>query len=135
MYNCTMDIIVDASAILAVLLNEPQKERILELTRGVEFIAPSCIEYEIGNAVSALFRRKLLEVSDGILVWHAYNKVPIRQLPPDFHESLIIAGTEGLYAYDAYYLALAGNLRLPLLTLDAVLKAAASRRGVTCLEV
>lgn len=130
-----MDIIVDASALLAVLLNEPQKERILELTRGVEFIAPSCIEYEIGNAISALFKRRLLEISAGILVWHAYNKVPIRHLSPDFHDALLIAGTEGLYAYDAYYLALAEHLHLPLLTLDTALKTAAGRRGVPCLEV
>lgn len=130
-----MDIIIDASAILAVLLNEPEKEAIIARTVDSALIAPGCVEYEIGNAISALFKRSLINVSDGMLVWHEFNKLPLRQVIPPFHEALLLAGNEGIYAYDAYYLACSEQLRVPLLTLDSTMRRVAEKRGVVCLEV
>lgn len=45
-----MDIVIDASAIIAVLAGEPERERLLSLTSGANLIAPPSVHWEIGNA-------------------------------------------------------------------------------------
>jgi predicted nucleic acid-binding protein len=130
-----MEIIIDASAILAVLLNEPEKHAVIMATEGCVLTAPGCLEYEIGNAVSALYKRKLLAIPEGILVWHEFAKIPVRLVTPPFPSALTLAGTELIYAYDAYYIACAEQLRIPLLTLDSAMMSSALSRGVECLEV
>jgi hypothetical protein len=45
-----MKLIVDANIFLAVVLNEPEKDRIIEKTLGIELISPVILPYEIGNA-------------------------------------------------------------------------------------
>ena len=53
-----MDIITDTNIFLAIALNEPEKEQIIQLTSGVNIIAPEILPYEIGNALSAMIKRK-----------------------------------------------------------------------------
>jgi predicted nucleic acid-binding protein len=130
-----MDIVIDASAILAVLLNEPERARIIEATRGTDLMAPESLPFEIGNALSALLRRKLLGTIDGLAVWHGFSAMPIRFVEVDIPTSLMVAGEEGIYAYDAYILTCAAGYRSPLLTLDKRLTAVARSRGTALLEV
>lgn len=130
-----MEILIDASAILAVLLNEPDKNSIINLTAGSALIAPGCIEYEIGNAISAFYKRSLVDIPDGIFIWHEFCKLPLRQVMPSLHDALLISGSDCVYAYDAYYIACAEQLGIPLLTLDATMRRVAEKRGITCMEV
>jgi predicted nucleic acid-binding protein len=53
-----MDIIVDANIFMAVILNEPDNENIIEATKGVNFVSPEILPYEIGNALSSAVKRK-----------------------------------------------------------------------------
>lgn len=53
-----MDIVIDTSAIIAVIVDEPERERIIELTRGNTLIGPGSILWEIGNAFSTMFERE-----------------------------------------------------------------------------
>jgi predicted nucleic acid-binding protein len=55
------EIVVDASAIIAVILNEPEKSKIIDISDDSLLIAPSSIHWEIGNAISAMFKRKRLK--------------------------------------------------------------------------
>jgi predicted nucleic acid-binding protein len=48
-----MEIIIDANIIIAVVLNEPNNEKVIEATKGVEFVSPDVLPYEIGNALSS----------------------------------------------------------------------------------
>jgi len=130
-----MEVVIDASAILAVLLNEEEKDSIITLTMGLSLLSPGCIEYEIGNAVSALHKRNLISTAEGILIWHEFCKIPIRQVTPNIHDALIIACNESIYAYDAYYLAAAAHYHLPLLTLDDKMRSTAVNIGIQCMEV
>ncbi len=45
-----MDIVVDTSAIMAVIINEAQREILIDLTRGANLLAPASVHWEIGNA-------------------------------------------------------------------------------------
>ena len=55
-----MDIVIDTSALLAVILGEPERNRIVELTYGKTLIAPGSVPWEIGNAFSAMFKQSRL---------------------------------------------------------------------------
>ncbi len=57
-----MDIVVDASVIVAVIVNEPEKDALIELTKGINLIAPHSIHWENGDAFSAMLKRKRIAV-------------------------------------------------------------------------
>lgn len=135
MYNCTMDIVLDASAILAVLLNEPERDSIITSSKGTRLLAPESLPCEIGNAVSALIKRKTLTIAQGVSVYHGFSGIPIRFVPIDFPEAIRIAGEDNLYAYDAYVLQVAQSFQAPLMTLDRRLAAAATRRALDLREI
>ena len=128
-----MNVIVDASAILAVLLDEERKDVVIQATQGAVLVAPSCLEYEIGNALTALIKRDRIQISDAVKTYIEFCKIPIRFESPDIPSSIIIAGKNNMYAYDAYYLSCSERMNLPLLTLDNNLKKIAEERGVICL--
>lgn len=130
-----MEMVIDASAILATLLNEPERGGIMVATRGSSLVAPASIPYEIGNALSALLRRAAIGGVEAHMVWHGFARVPIRFVEVDIPAALTISAASGLYAYDAYLIACAESLRCPLLTLDRRLGSAASARGVPLVEV
>ena len=128
-------ILVDASALLAVLLAERKRVRIVEATRGADLVAPACIPWEIGNALSALMKRRRLGLDQAKELYTRFAKISVRLVDVDFANALAIADRYGLYAYDAYYLECAHRLRFPLLTLDAGMGAAAAEIGIVTLEV
>jgi len=130
-----MDIVTDVSVLLAVILGEPERERILELTHGHSLVGPGSIPWEIGNAFSSLMKQHRLsmpEVAQGLII---FQSVPLRYLSVDMDNALSIAEGANLYAYDAYFLDCASRHAAPLLTLDRVLRQAAERIGVRVLEV
>ena len=53
-----MKFVVDASVIIAVIANEPEKEQLIEITKGADLLAPSSIHWEIGNTFSAMIKRR-----------------------------------------------------------------------------
>ena len=53
-----MKLIIDTSVIIAVLANEPIKKKLIKLTKNVELLAPKSVHWEIGNAFSAMLKKK-----------------------------------------------------------------------------
>jgi predicted nucleic acid-binding protein len=129
-----MDIIVDASAIIAVLVNEPIKERLVALTAKADLVAPHSVHWEIGNAFSAMLKRKRIGVDQAIQALQIYARIPIRFVEVELQEALRIAHAQRIYAYDAYLIRAAAKYGAPLLTLDRALIAAAQAQGVRVVE-
>ncbi len=50
-----MDIVIDTSALIAVIVDEPERDKIIELITGNALIGPGSIPWEIGNAFSAMY--------------------------------------------------------------------------------
>jgi hypothetical protein len=71
-----MEITVDTSAIMAVLLNEPSKERLREQTRGVELVSAPTLPWEVGNGLSALFKRKRLDRNQAAIALMSFRQIP-----------------------------------------------------------
>ncbi len=122
--------VVDTSAVLAVLLEEPERIALIAATRGATLYAPPSLPWEIGNALVALLRRRRLTLADARRVWDAFQSVPLRLIDVDVGQAIASAPELGLYAYDAYMLELASQRGLPLLTLDQKLRDAARARGI-----
>jgi predicted nucleic acid-binding protein len=59
-----MEIISDASAFLAIVLNESDREWVIGKTRGASIVAPEILPYEIGNALTAILKRGRLNTQE-----------------------------------------------------------------------
>lgn len=127
------DIVIDASCVLSFLLNQEGSENVVSLVGENQLIAPSCLPFEIGNAISKLIKRKLISVFEGVAVFHEFARIPIRLIDPDIPNSIVIAGESESYAYDCYYLNIASQMVLPLFTYDDKMKETAEKRGIKCL--
>lgn len=130
-----MRIVTDSSVFLAAVLNEPEKARIIDLTRGHDLIAPEVLPFELGNALSSLYRRKRLSKSDVLSIWDSLMDIPVELKPIEIRSALEIAIKSKVYAYDAYFLECARHWRCPLLTLDRGLEAIAVENGIQVLEI
>ena len=129
-----MEIVIDTAALLAVLLEEPERPALLAATTGAVLFAPASLPWEVGNALVAAVRCRRLTAAQAQAGWTAYQTIPIRLVEVDIGRAMALATERGLYAYDAYMLELARNRGLPLLTLDAKLSDAARLAGIALVE-
>lgn len=128
-------VVIDTSAILAVVLDEPERPALIAATQGAALLAPASLPWEVGNALVAAVRRRRLTPAEAATAWEAYSAVPLQLVEVDIGEAVSAAIDLGLYAYDAYMVVLARTQRLPLLTLDQRLGAVAASAQVTLLEL
>jgi predicted nucleic acid-binding protein len=128
-------IVIDTSVIIAVIANEPEKPALITLTSGANLLAPASVPWEIGNAFSAMLKRKRITIAQAQQALKAYQQISIRFIEVELSEALLLADQLGIYAYDAYILRCALSLRYPMLTLDQGLREAAQRADVKVLEV
>ncbi|MBS7260516.1 MAG: type II toxin-antitoxin system VapC family toxin [Treponema sp.] len=127
------DILIHASCVLSFLLNQEGSKNVVSIVGENQLVAPSCLPFEIGNAISKLIKRKLISVYEGVSVFHEFARIPIRLIEPDIPNSIVIAGESESYAYDCYYLNIASQMVLPLFTYDDKMKETAEKRGIKCL--
>lgn len=128
-----MDILIDASCVMAILAEEPEREQVIEKTEGATLVSAACLPYEIGNALSARVKRHLADDKVAVAAYKEFERIPVRLLEVDVKKAVQIAAEENHYAYDAYYIACALDKGLPLLTLDGGMLEIAKKRGVKCL--
>lgn len=129
-----MKIVADTNTFIAVALNEPEKGKIIKLTEGHDLIAPDVLPFEIGNALTAMMKKSVLKKEELESAWEIVQQIPVDLRHTDIKSALRIAIKFNIYAYDAYFLECAGNLRSPLLTLDLGMQRIAQEMGITILE-
>ncbi len=129
-----MKIIADTNTFIAVALNEPEKDKIIRLTEGHDLIAPDVLPFEIGNALTAMMKKNALKKDEVKSAWEIVQHILVDLRHTNIKSALGIAIKYNLYAYDAYFLECAENLRSPLLTLDLGMQKVAREMGITILE-
>lgn len=129
-----MNIIADTNIFLSVVLNEPEKKRIVQLSSNTAAVSPEILPYEIGNALSAMVKRRKLTSDEALDAEKAVTRIPVRLVAVDIQASLQIAFEHNIYAYDAYFLQCAREFSYPLLTLDSQMKLVAETMGIKLLE-
>jgi predicted nucleic acid-binding protein len=140
LYNCTsigvtLELVVDSSVLIAVLTGEPTRDHLIARTQGAELVAPGSVHWEVGNAFSALLKRRRLKLAEAQAALAAYAQIPIRFVDVELAAGLELADRFGLYAYDAFLMVCARRQRARLLTIDARLGRAAKEAGVELMEV
>jgi predicted nucleic acid-binding protein len=130
-----MDIVIDTSALIAVIVGEPERNRIIEVTTGNTLIGPGSIPWEIGNAFSAMFKQDKLTLEDAQKGISIFKSIPLRYIESDFFQAVKISKQAKMYAYDAYFLDCAIRHKSPLLTLDQKLKTSAQNLNIETMEV
>jgi predicted nucleic acid-binding protein len=128
-------IVVDASAINAVLLREDEAESVLKSFGGEEgFLAPALLLYEVANTLATARRRGRLDdmlLRDAELQLFEFPWAFETAMGPEvLRENIARAVGSGLTAYDAALLNLAVRHRCPLVTLDRELRRVAQQAGV-----
>ncbi len=129
-----MNIISDTNIFLAVVLNEPEKEQIIQQTSNCTLHSPEILPYEIGNALSAIVKRKQLTQNEAMQAIELAQAIPVRLVQVDINKALELALKFNIYAYDAYFLQCALSLNCPLLTLDKKMKEVAKQLNIVVLE-
>lgn len=122
-------VVVDASALAAILFGEPEGEAVAARIGDRDMVAPGLIRYELANVCSKKIRaypgqRRALFGSLAMI-----DQLRLHELPVDLEAVLVLAERHRLTAYDASYLSVALELGLELVTLDAELDQAAGRAG------
>jgi predicted nucleic acid-binding protein len=130
-----VELVVDASVLIAVLTGEATRDHLIARTQGAELLAPGSVHWEVGNVFSALLKRRRLKLAEVHAALNAYGQIPIRFVEVELAAALELADRLGLYAHDAYVMACARRQRAPLLTLDVRLGRAAREAGVEVLEI
>ena len=119
-------VVVDASAVAAILFGEETAEDIVERLDGSE-LAPSLLPYEIISVARGKVRRGGASAEAVVIGLGAFARMHIAFHEPDSLAIFRLAVRTGLTAYDAAYLWLAGSLSAALVTLDEKLERAAAK--------
>jgi len=109
---------MDACAIMAVIVKEPERDLVIKLTQGAVMVSPNMVAYEIANALTKMMKKKVIEKERMINAYNYFTKINVKKIEIDIERALEIAWEYKIYAYDACYLEAAKRLNLPLLTFD-----------------
>lgn len=124
-------IVVDASALLEVLLGTPVAEAVERRLFGSRetLHAPHLPDVEVAQVVRRYVRMREMEARRGEAALADLAEFPLHRYPHDFLLPRVWELRENLTACDAVYVALAELLDAPLLTRDRRLSAAAGHHA------
>jgi predicted nucleic acid-binding protein len=116
-------IVVDASAVLEVLLNTSAGARVAErlFVTGETLHAPDLLDLEVAQVLRRYALAGELDSARGLEALADLADLPLTRYPHDLLLPRIWELRGNVTAYDAAYLALAEALAVPLVTRDAAL--------------
>ena len=113
-----MEIVADASAFLAVVLDEADRKWVIEKTSGLAIISPEILPYEIANALTSMKKKGRLTDREALKAFNISQAIPARLVPISVYDALKMAIKFNIYAYDAFYMQCCLETKLPLISLD-----------------
>src|SRR5215831_935477 len=124
-------IVIDASAVLEVLLNTPEADAIAArfFAPGESLHAPHLLDLEVAQVLRRYARAGELAAPRGARALEDLVDLPITRYPHELLLARIWEMRNGVTAYDAAYLALAEALAAPLVTRDAALVSSRAHRA------
>lgn len=122
--------IVDSSAVLAILLREPDGRGVFRAIEGCEsLVAPALLPYEVTNGLRAAVLQRRLDQAVAEECVRQFLSYPwafdVQSSGDRVLRMARLAATHGLSTYDAAYLELCVRQAKPLVTLDTALREAA----------
>jgi predicted nucleic acid-binding protein len=124
-YRVEPPLVPDSSMLGALLFQEPERSEAQTRIAGRELNAPTLLDYEIVNiALKKARQGQPAMAAQGLA---QYPELPLRLHNVDAPAVFALAERYSLTAYDAAYLWLAAELKVPLVTFDRKLGMAAQR--------
>ncbi|MGH8662365.1 MAG: type II toxin-antitoxin system VapC family toxin [Burkholderiales bacterium] len=118
--------VVDASAVAAVLFDEPEAAPVIAGASG-SLLAPGLLRYELASVCASKLRNEPRMAKVTLQRYRLLPGLAIEYAEPDWDALPVLARQWDLSAYDAAYLQLALSRNAPLVTLDARLAGAYDR--------
>jgi predicted nucleic acid-binding protein len=97
-----MTILLDASAVMDVILNEPNRDLVIKLTNNALLVSPEVMPFEIGNALVNLYKRQKLSTEKVLEAFGNFTLMPLKLIKVHIEKALQTACTYNIYSYDAY---------------------------------
>jgi predicted nucleic acid-binding protein len=120
-------VVVDASALAALLFGEPEAQIVAERLGESALITPTLFSYELANICWKKVRRHPEQRAKLLEAYSLRDRLEIEEVGVVISEVLLLADRENLTAYDASYLWLSQKLGLELVTLDRDINAVIAR--------
>lgn len=120
--------VVDSSIYISYLLPDEKLPSGLTsiinkfVNNKVDFVAPTIIKYEIGNAMKSAVKQKRLQEPEATAIYDTFLEFPIHYFSQNYQKTLNLSFKYDLSFYDASYLALAIEKNAKLITLDKKLQ-------------
>ena len=67
----------------------PIKPQLIDITRGVDLLAPLSLHWEIGNAFSAMMKRQRINLEQALVALRVYEQIPLRLVDIPLQTALI----------------------------------------------
>jgi predicted nucleic acid-binding protein len=129
-----MEVLLDASAIIAVIADEPEAQIVINCTQNATIVSPDIISCEIANALTRMMKKNVIVSEEQMIdLVKNFKLIPIKVVDIDLEKTLKIAWHYKIYAYDAFYLEVAKRLQLPLVTFDNGMRKVAKELGINVL--
>jgi predicted nucleic acid-binding protein len=129
-----MEIVLDASAIIAVIADEPESDIVINCTKNAILVSPYMVSSEIANSLTKMMKKGIINSKEKMIdLIKIFQKIPIKVTEINFEKSMEIAWDYKIYAYDAFYLETAKRLNIPLLTFDNKMRRIGKDIGITIL--
>jgi predicted nucleic acid-binding protein len=129
-----MEIVADASAFLAVVLDEASKKWVVERTSGSSIVSPEILPYEIANALMLAKKKRRISDNEVLMAFDISQRIPVKLISVIIRDALKIAVKHGIHAYDAFYLQCCIATKLPLISLDAQMCKVAENLSITVVK-
>lgn len=115
-----MTIVVDASVVVRLLVNRPTDDALRQRFSAPRALhAPQLIDAEVTSAVRGLLLGGKIDLPRATEMLADFTALRITRYPMRPHLGRVLELRNNLTAYDAFYVALAETLRIPLLTQDS----------------
>lgn len=122
--------VVDASAVAAVMFDEPEAAPIVATIAGA-LIAPGLLRYELASICATKLAREPQHAKIVLARYGLLARLDVVYADPDWESLPLLARQWEISAYDAAYLQLALARKAPLVTLDSRLAKAYDRAAAT----
>jgi predicted nucleic acid-binding protein len=110
--------VVDASAIAALLFDEPGSEAVFHSLLDASLVAPALLQFELANVCLKKLGRRPAEREAITAAFAKRGRLGMEEVQVEHDGVVRLAAVTGLSAYDASYLWLAWRLGVELVTLD-----------------
>jgi predicted nucleic acid-binding protein len=120
----TRALAVDASAFVAVMLNEPEGDSLSEGLSGARLVVPGLVYFEVANGLTVKLRKRPENKHSYLAAYAQFSRVSVEIGEIDFVSTISLAQRQNLSADDASYAWLALSRGIELVTLDKRLRLA-----------